>query len=68
VKRGGQLRNGFVPDPAAAKEIVRKAADMGLILLTCGNMGNVIRILMLLTIPDAILEEGLALLDKALTL
>jgi 4-aminobutyrate aminotransferase/(S)-3-amino-2-methylpropionate transaminase len=49
-----------------AKEVVRRAADQGLILLTCGSHGQSIRFLMPLTISDDLLEEGLAVLDSAL--
>ena len=38
----------------------------GLLLLTCGVYGNVIRFLFPLTIEDAVFDEGLAILAKAL--
>jgi 4-aminobutyrate aminotransferase/(S)-3-amino-2-methylpropionate transaminase len=37
-----------------------------LILLSCGIHGNVIRILVPLTVPDDILDAGLAKLEQAL--
>jgi len=52
------------PDPELAKSIVAQAAERGLVLLSCGIRGNVIRILVPLTISDAILNEGLQLLGN----
>jgi 4-aminobutyrate aminotransferase len=42
------------------------ALKRGLLLLTCGVYGNVIRYLFPLTIEDAVFDEGLAILDEAL--
>lgn len=53
-------------DPAAAKAVCRRALDEGLILLTCGSIGQSIRILAPLTIPDALLDEGIDKLERAL--
>jgi 4-aminobutyrate aminotransferase/(S)-3-amino-2-methylpropionate transaminase len=50
------------PDAALTKKVVAEAARRGLILLSCGTYGNVIRILVPLTASDALLEEGLAIL------
>ncbi len=50
------------PDPDLAKALVARAAERGLILLSCGVRGNVIRILVPLTISDAVLSEGLEIL------
>lgn len=54
------------PDPETAARIQRRALDAGLVLLTCGAFGNVIRFLFPLTIPDDMLDEGLAILRKAM--
>ena len=54
------------PSPEAAKAIVAEAARRGLLLLSCGIFGNVIRIMTPLTIPDSVLEEGLAVLEDTL--
>ena len=54
------------PDADFAKTVQRRALERGLVLLTCGVDGNVIRFLYPLTIPDAHFEEGLALLGQAL--
>ncbi|CAH2599913.1 4-aminobutyrate aminotransferase PuuE [Rhodovastum atsumiense] len=61
TRRGGQE-----PDAAAAKRVTARALQEGLILLSCGNLGNAIRILVPLTVPEPVLQEGLALLEKAL--
>ena len=55
------------PDAATAAAIQRKAMDKGLILLTCGAHGNVIRFLFPLTIEDQVLDQGLAILEDAMT-
>jgi len=52
------------PDPAFAKRVQAAALDAGLLLLTCGVHFNVIRFLMPLTIEDAVLAEGLDILDR----
>jgi 4-aminobutyrate aminotransferase/(S)-3-amino-2-methylpropionate transaminase len=49
-----------------AKAVAAEAAKLGLILLTCGTYGNVIRILVPLTASDALVDEGLQLLAQAL--
>ncbi len=54
------------PDPARTAEIVQFAADKGLILLSCGIRGNVIRFLPALSAPDKILHEGLDILEDIL--
>jgi 4-aminobutyrate aminotransferase/(S)-3-amino-2-methylpropionate transaminase len=58
------FKNGDVkqPDAELAKRITAEATARGLILLTCGTYGNVIRILVPLTASDALLDEGLAIM------
>jgi 4-aminobutyrate aminotransferase/(S)-3-amino-2-methylpropionate transaminase len=56
------------PDGAAAREVATRALAAGLIILTCGTFGETLRILVPLTIPDAQLDEGLNLLERALQL
>ena len=51
------------PAPELAKAVVAEAARRGLLLLSCGVYGNVIRIMTPLTIPDTVLDEGLCLLE-----
>ncbi|WP_411878961.1 4-aminobutyrate--2-oxoglutarate transaminase [Polaromonas sp. YR568] len=50
------------PDADLTKRVVAEAAKRGLILLSCGTYGNVLRILVPLTAPDALLDEGLKIL------
>ena len=52
--------------PDRAKAVVDAAFDRGLLLLSCGLYGNVLRLLPPLTISDEELDEGLGLLDEAL--
>jgi 4-aminobutyrate aminotransferase/(S)-3-amino-2-methylpropionate transaminase len=57
--KGGDLAQ---PDADLTKRVVAEAARRGLILLSCGNYGNVIRILVPLTASNALLDEGLQIL------
>jgi len=52
--------------PAAAKRIVSQARERGLVLLSCGLDGNVIRLLPPLSATDDELERGLAILEESL--
>jgi 4-aminobutyrate aminotransferase/(S)-3-amino-2-methylpropionate transaminase len=54
------------PTPDLAKAVTAAARDRGLVLLSCGIYGNVIRILVPLTIDDPLLERGLDLLEESL--
>jgi 4-aminobutyrate aminotransferase len=54
------------PTPELAKSVTSAARDRGLVLLSCGIYGNVIRILVPLMIDDALLERGLDLLEESL--
>jgi 4-aminobutyrate aminotransferase/(S)-3-amino-2-methylpropionate transaminase len=53
--------------PAAdlTKKLISRARELGLILLSCGIYGNVVRILVPLTAEDAVVDEGVAILAKA---
>jgi 4-aminobutyrate aminotransferase / (S)-3-amino-2-methylpropionate transaminase / 5-aminovalerate transaminase len=53
---------GDEPDPATTKAIASAAHAAGLIVLTCGSYGNVLRFLPPLTIGDALLDEALDVL------
>jgi 4-aminobutyrate aminotransferase len=55
------------PDADLAKRVQQAALKKGLLLLTCGVYGNVIRFLFPLTIEDAIFEEALTILDNVLS-
>jgi 4-aminobutyrate aminotransferase / (S)-3-amino-2-methylpropionate transaminase / 5-aminovalerate transaminase len=54
------------PDRERAAEVAQYALQSGLMLLTAGQQGNVIRTLMPLPITDDELEEGLYILASAL--
>jgi 4-aminobutyrate aminotransferase/4-aminobutyrate aminotransferase/(S)-3-amino-2-methylpropionate transaminase len=54
------------PDAALTAAVLTHAEQRGLILLSCGTAANVVRLLAPLTIPDAVLSEGLDLLAAAL--
>ncbi|HEY9066436.1 MAG TPA: 4-aminobutyrate--2-oxoglutarate transaminase [Burkholderiaceae bacterium] len=54
------------PDPDFTKQVQQRAQDAGLILLTCGVYGNVVRFLYPLTIEDSVFDEGLTILAKAI--
>ena len=62
------FENGDVhrPDAALTKNLAAEATKRGLIILTCGTYGNVVRILVPLTASDALLDEGLAIIGDAL--
>jgi 4-aminobutyrate aminotransferase / (S)-3-amino-2-methylpropionate transaminase / 5-aminovalerate transaminase len=51
--------------PERASRVTAAARERGLVLLSCGMYGNVIRILVPLTIDDDLLERGLGLLEEA---
>jgi 4-aminobutyrate aminotransferase len=54
------------PDAEFAKRVQANALKNGLLLLTCGSYGNVIRFLFPLTIPDTVMDEALVILEKAI--
>lgn len=54
------------PDAELTAAVLTHAEQRGLILLSCGTAANVVRLLAPLTIPDAVLGEGLDLLAEAL--
>ncbi|WP_243370848.1 4-aminobutyrate--2-oxoglutarate transaminase [Microvirga solisilvae] len=54
------------PDPVATKQVVQRAYENGLILLSCGTNANTIRILVPLTAEDAVIDDGLSILEQAL--
>lgn len=54
------------PDAELTNRVKAEAAKRGLLLLTCGQYGNVLRLMVPLTIEDAVLDEGMAILEDAL--
>jgi 4-aminobutyrate aminotransferase len=59
-------RRTKVPAAGLTKRTTRAAREKGLILLSCGLYGNVIRILAPLVIEDDDLDRGLELLEESL--
>ncbi|RBN37226.1 4-aminobutyrate--2-oxoglutarate transaminase, partial [Priestia megaterium] len=53
-------------DKELTQRIVKEANKRGLLLLSAGVFGNVLRILMPIVITDEQLEEGLAIFEAAL--
>lgn len=62
------FEGGDLAKPAAelTKQIVAEAAKRGLILLSCGTFANVIRVLVPLTAGDALIDEGLAIIEASI--
>ena len=62
------VRNGDAhsPDADLTKVLVKRAAEKGLVILSCGLYGNVIRFLVPLTASDEIIREGLAIVAESL--
>ena len=59
-------RGSFEPDADATKRLTTAALQNGLIVLNCGVYNNVIRILVPLTASDAIVDEGMGMLENAM--
>ena len=70
--RGAMMAVEFVdpatgePNPALTAAVASACLAAGVIVLTCGTYGNVIRFLPPLTIADELLNEGLDVLEAAL--
>ncbi len=54
------------PAPELARATVIRAAERGLILLSCGVYGNVLRVLVPLTAQLELVDEGISILEAAL--
>jgi 4-aminobutyrate aminotransferase/(S)-3-amino-2-methylpropionate transaminase len=59
-------RHTKAPAADAAKALVKRCYEKGLVVLSCGNHGNVIRTLMPLVITDTQLDRGMAILEESL--
>ena len=55
------------PSPEFTKQVQDKALQAGLLLLSCGVYGNVIRFLYPLTIPDEQFRKALDIIQRSLT-
>ncbi len=62
------VRDPTTKEPAdrETKALIARARDRGVLLLSAGNFGNVVRFLMPLTIDDAVLDEGLDVVEACL--
>ena len=65
---GLEIINGPNRDPAAdkASQLVNYCHENGLVILSCGTYGNIIRILAPFVITDEQLEKGLSILEEGL--
>lgn len=54
------------PSTDKTKALVRYALEHDLLLLSCGVYGNVIRLLVPITVPENVLEEGLQIIEAGL--
>lgn len=52
------------PDPVLTRAVAAAAFEQGVIVLTCGTYGNVVRLLPPLVIGDDLLVDGLDILDS----
>lgn len=59
------VRGAKVPDPESMLRVARHCHAQGLVVLTAGSFGNVLRFLPPLTIPDQLLAEGIQVLAEA---
>jgi 4-aminobutyrate aminotransferase/(S)-3-amino-2-methylpropionate transaminase len=54
------------PHADLTRALTSRARELGLILLSCGVYGNVIRILVPITAEDAVVDEGLDIIETAM--
>jgi 4-aminobutyrate aminotransferase len=55
------------PAPQLTQALIKVANENGLILLSCGTYGNVIRFLVPLTASDALVRDGMDIFEASLT-
>lgn len=60
-------KSSHEPAPELTAALLKSASARGLILLSCGTYGNVIRFLVPLTASDALVEEGMDIFEASLT-
>ncbi|MFA5606707.1 MAG: 4-aminobutyrate--2-oxoglutarate transaminase [Leucobacter sp.] len=71
--RGAMMAVEFVesgstaPNAALTAAVAKAAGEQGVVVLTCGTYGNVIRFLPALTISEELLREGLQVVVDAIT-
>ena len=60
------IPGGIEPNSAAVNSIVKYCQEQGVLILSAGTYGNVIRLLPPLVMPENLLREGLGILDQAI--
>ena len=65
LRQAGDRDHTDEPDAALTAAIAKACHAQGVVVLTAGTYGNVLRFLPPLTMPEHLLEEALAVLDKA---
>ncbi len=60
------IPGGIEPNPAVLTGIVKFCQNEGVLILTAGTYGNVIRLLPPLVMPENLLREALEILDRAI--
>jgi len=60
------IPGGIEPNPAALASIVKYCQQKGVLILSAGTYGNVIRLLPPLVMPEHLLREALGILDEAI--
>ncbi|MDT7727211.1 MAG: 4-aminobutyrate aminotransferase / (S)-3-amino-2-methylpropionate transaminase / 5-aminovalerate [Actinomycetota bacterium] len=69
--RGAMLAAEFVkpwttePDAALTSRVANACHQAGVVVLTCGTYGNIVRLLPPLSLSDELLDEGLSVLEQA---
>jgi len=70
--RGAMIAIEFVepgtkaPNPGAVKAVIAACAREGVVVISCGTYGNVVRLLPPLSIAESLLDDGLAVLEGAI--
>lgn len=67
VRGIGAMIGVELTDKATAEAVQQRCLDSGVLVLTCGPDGNVLRLIPPLTMTDDELDHGLAVLERALT-
>jgi 4-aminobutyrate aminotransferase / (S)-3-amino-2-methylpropionate transaminase / 5-aminovalerate transaminase len=67
VRGLGAMQAFEMADAASTKTLTQHCYEHGLILVTAGTYGNVVRILMPLVVTDAQMDEALDVMERALT-
>lgn len=60
------IAGGIEPNPAALTSIIKFCQNEGVLILSAGTYGNVIRLLPPLVMPENLLREALEVLDRAI--